>query len=174
MAPSEPKKTSGLTALGVLSVVLGGVFLLASVWGLLKPQAIEHLQSKQPGTPRLLAGASVAIVYTDAAINLVLAGALLAAGVGLLRLRRWGARLARWYALARIVWSVTAFALALIGPFANRGNTEELFPPFAEYMQTQFTSVALTLMFGGLVLSSVFAVVLLCLLSRPGYRDPLA
>ena len=172
MPELERKKTGGLTALGVLSVVLGGVFFIASVWSLLQPQVHMALVAKH-NAPQLLTGYSLAGAYASGAANLLLAALLFAAGVGILKLRKWGATAAVWYAVVRIAWSVVNAVLAFAGPFAAKLDLEKLHPSNAEYMQKTFPAVATTLIIAGLVLSSLFAVVLLCLLSRQSYKDNL-
>ncbi len=170
MPEVEGKKTGGLTALGVLSVALGALWVIASVWALLQPQTLGAM-TRRYGAPELLTGSGVAGAYADAMVNLVLAGLLFAAGVGLLRLRKWGGRLAIWYAVARMVWSVVALLLAFVGPFSSRPDPETLGPGYAEFMRDRFGAVAATEIVAGFVLSVVFAVVLLCLLSRRSYKD---
>ncbi|MFH1732577.1 MAG: hypothetical protein ABIF82_13135 [Planctomycetota bacterium] len=172
MPELERKKTGGLTALGVLSVVLGGIFFITSVWSLLQPQVHMALVAKH-NAPQLLTGYGLAGAYASGAANLLLAVLLFAAGVGLLKLRKWGAASAVWYAIVRIAWSVVSAVLAFAGPFAAKVDLEKLHPDNAEYMQNTFPAVATTLIIAGLVLSSLFAVILLCLLSRQSYKDNL-
>ncbi len=172
MPELEKEKTGGLTTLGTLSVVFGAVFVITSFWAMLQPDAIEKV-TRRAGAPQLLTGFGVACAYADAGVNLVLAVLLFTAGVGLLRLRKWGGRLAAWYALARIGWSVVALVFAFAGPFASRPNPDGLAAGYAEFMGTRFAAVAATEIVGGFVLSAVFAVVLLCLLSRETYRKAL-
>ena len=107
-------------------------------------------------------------------LTLLLAALLFAAGVGLLRLRRWGAGLAVGYALARIGWSVAAAVVAFIGPFSGRPPPDALTAEQAELMKARFVPVALTEMCAGLLFSVAFAVILLCLLSRKTYRESLS
>ena len=172
MPELERKKTGGLTALGVLSVVLGGIFFITSVWSLLQPQVHMALVAKHKA-PQLLTGLGLASVYTSGVVNLLLAILLFAAGVGLLKLRKWGAAWAAWYAVVRIAWSVVDAVLAFVGPFAAKVDLEKLHPSNAEHMQNTFPAVATTLIILGFVLSSLFAVILLCLLSRQSYKDNL-
>ena len=173
MPELEQPKTGGLTALGVISVLLGSLWIIASAWALLQPATIQA-DTADANAPQLLAGTGVSMAYADAAMNLVLAPLLFVAGVGLLKLRTWGAKLASWYAIARITWSLIALAIALTGPFANRPKPETVSPEYTRTMETLFTPIALTEMVGALVLSASFAVILLCLLSRKAYKDNLA
>lgn len=164
MPELEKRKTGGLTALGVLSVVLGGLWIIASAWGLLQPQVHDALV-KLHKLPQLLTGLGLAGAYVDAAINLLLAGVLFVAGIGLLKLRRWGAIVATWYAVCRIVLSVLATVLAFIGPTAQGTRLD---------VQDNFIPIAIAEVIGGFVLSTLFAVILLCLLSRGTYKDKLS
>ncbi len=176
MTEIRGQKHAGLTALGVLCVVLGVLFVIASVWGLLQPQVHQAVVA-QSRAPQLLTGLSVAWAYADAALNLVLAVLLFIAGIGLLRLRRWGARLAIAYSLGRIALSLASFVLTFLGPIAHRPTgqqIESLREPVASFLKTEFMPVAVTLTVGGLVLSVLFAVILLCLLSRRSYRESLS
>jgi hypothetical protein len=124
-----------------------------------------------------MTGLAGVAAYLSAAGTLVLGGILFASGVGLLKLRNWGARLARTYAVAQILWSALAFLMALVGPFARRpdaSDMEGLRPELVEMLQAKFTAVSMTLAAAALVLSVVFPVVLLCLLSRDTYKQNLS
>jgi len=175
VAELEKKKTGGITALGVACVVLGAVWIVTAVWAALQPETIKA-QTARFQAPQLLTGFSASAAYASAAINLLLAALLFAAGVGLLRLKKWGASLALWYAVGRIVWSILDTALAYLGPFKNR----PAIPPgatrtaYAEYMSTRFVPVSTTILVAGFVLSLILPVVLLCLLSRKTYKDNLS
>ena len=74
MPELEKKKTGGLTALGVLSVVLGGIFFITSVWSLLQPQVHMALVAKHKA-PQLLTGLGLAgaIWWCERAIPVALA-----------------------------------------------------------------------------------------------------
>ena len=170
MPELEGKKTGGLTALGVLGVVFGGISLVTAFWALLQPAAIQQMLERYKA-PQLLTGFSEVAAYLDGAANAVLAALLFAAGVGLLKQRKWGARLGIGWAASRIVWSVVAAVMALIGPFAARPDPATLPHGQEEYFLESFTGTALTLIFGGLILSSILAVVFLCLLSRQSFKD---
>jgi len=182
MPELEHGKTSALTALGVLSVVLGAFWLIASVWSGLHIEAHQQevAHYERYGIPQILTGFGVTGAYIDAAMNFVLAGALFAAGVGLLRLRRWGATLARGYAFARIVASAVSAVFALVAPIASRPGPAELetFQPLqpqtVEFLGTRFMPVVWTEIVAGFLLSTVFAVILLCLLSRKEHKDALS
>jgi len=173
MPELESKKTGGLTALGVLAVVFGGLWFIAGVWALLQPGAM-HLMVERYHAPELLTGFSVVAAYVDAAVNLLLAMMLFAAGVGLLQLKTWGGWLAARWAAARILWSVIAALLAFVGPFAARPDPENLAPGFKEFMQERFTAIATTEIIAGFILSSVLAVIFLCLLSRQSFKNNLS
>ena len=173
MPELERKKTGGLTVLGVASVVIGAFGVATFAWAVLAPEVV-NTQVDRAGVPRILTGTGLAAAYLDATVNLALAALLFAAGVGLLKLRKWGAKLARWYAFGRIGWSAVAAVLAFIGPFANRGRLEDLGPKQAEKMADIFGPISATLIVGGFVLSVTFAVILLCLLSRKTYQDNLS
>jgi len=168
----ESKKTGGLTALGVVTLVLGALSVIGSVWGLLQPQ-VHQVAVKRVNAVQILTGFGLTGAYADAVANLLLAGLLFAAGVGLLKLRNWGARLAVWYAAARITWSAIAAVLAVIGPRANAPGPDQVGPQFADAM-TRFPAISMALIVTAFILSIVYPVVLLCLLSRRTYRDRLS
>jgi len=171
MPELESKKTSGLTALGVLSVVLGALFFIGAVWGLLHPQ-VHQVTVKQANAVQILTGFGLTGAYVVAGVDLLLAGLLFAAGVGLLKLRKWGARLAVWYAVARIAWSAIAALLAIIGPRANAPGADQVAAQHGDAM-TRFPAISLTLILAGFILSILYPVILLCLLSRRTYKDNL-
>jgi hypothetical protein len=173
MPELERKAPGGLTALGVACVVLGALWLLAGVWNVLEPEATRRTL-EQYQYPNVLAGANLALAYVDAVVSLVLGGAMAVAGVGLLRLRRWGARLGRLYAWVQIGWSVLTGVLAAVFTYANLPDPAVLPKEQAEFMETRFTPVFMTELVASVLLSCVFAVILLCLLSRQRYRDALA
>jgi hypothetical protein len=170
MSDYESQKTGGLTALGVLSVVLGALFFVAGAWGML---AGPDLATQPAGTPPVLSGMSLIFAYTDGAMNALLGGLLFVAGIGLLKLRTWGRRLAIWYGIVRLVWSVVGLMLGFLGPYMHRPGVAELTPEQAEFMTSQYPAIVLTQLLTGAVLSSAFAVILLCLLSRRNYQDAL-
>ena len=173
MPEVERRHTAGLTALGVLSVVFGALFVLASLWGLLQPQVIRA-QAAQANAPQMLEGLGLRAAYLDGAVNLVLSVLLFIAGIGLLQLRNWGSKLAVGYAVARIAWSVIAAGLAIAGPFWHRPALEGFSAPLVEFMKTRFAPLAAAEILSSLVLSSIFAVILLALLSRKSYQDNLS
>ena len=173
MPELESEKTGGITTLGVLGVVFGGIWLVTAVWALLQPASIQ-LMIKRYRAPELLAGLGEAAAYLDATANLVLAALLFAVGVGLLRQRQWGAAWGIRWAVARIVWSVVAALLAFVGPFAARPDPEKLAYGYAEFMRERFVTIATTEIIAGLVLSSLLAVIFLCLLSRRSFKDNLS
>ena len=166
------RQTSGITVLGVLSVVLGLFFFVCSVWGLLLPPTL-HATLEQAGAPEVLTGSSVTGAYVNAMVNVLLAAALFVAGAGLLQLRKWGATLARAYAFARIGWSVVAVLLAWFGPYANARALPAFPEPHATFMAHSFPAVVITQLVAGFVLTALFPVVLLCLLSRTEYKNTL-
>jgi len=172
VAELEGKHSTGLTALGILSVLLGALLFLGSFWGLLQPGPLQRV-AEEHQVPQVLRGLGLAWTFVDAGGNVLLAALLFAAGVGLLKLRRWGGRLAVTYAVARIAWSVVALVLAFIGPYANLPEPEQLDPGAAASSPVTLHLIAATLIVAAFALSVVFAVILLCLLSRKSYRDRL-
>jgi len=88
-----------------------------------------------------------------------------------------GRTLALWYAWPRIAWSFVSAIFALVGPYSAQPDAEALRgirPEYREAMQHSFSANALTLIVGGLILSTLFAVILICLLSRQSYKDNLS
>ena len=173
MPELESRKTGGLTALGVACVVLGAIWAFTGAWAFLQPETIRA-QVARFGVPQLLTGFGVTVAYTDAAVNLLLAALLFAAGVGLLRLRTWGARLAVWYAIGRVGWSVVSTVLAYMGPVTTRPPAGRMLPDQAAFMTERFGPIAFTILFAGFLLPVAFAVIILCLLSRKTYKDNLS
>jgi hypothetical protein len=170
MSEVERKKTGGLTALGVISVNLGALFLIAGAWGLL---AGPDLAKQPKNAPVILTQMGLSFCYADAGMNVLLAGTLFAAGVGLLRLKTWGRKLAIGYSLARIVWSIVAATMAFLGPYMYRPKAEGLREEFASFLRDYYPGIALTQIIAGAVISVVLPVILLCLLSRKNYKDNL-
>ena len=182
MPELERRKTAALTTLGVLSVVLGAFWIISSVWSGLHVEAHQQevAHYERQGIPKILTGFGVTGAYADAIMNFVLAGVLFVAGIGLLRLRRWGAKLARGYAFARVAVSAVSVVFAFVGPIANRPGPagletfRQLQPETVEFLGTRFMPVVVTEVVAGFLLSIVFAVILLCLLSRKECKDGLS
>ncbi len=168
--PELERKPGGLTALGVLCVLFGAGWVIAAAWGLLQPQ-VHAATLKRTGAPELLVGIGLAGAYIQAAGTLLLGGLMFAAGIGLLRLRRWGARLARTYAVGQLVLSAAGALLALAGPMSNRPPADTLPKEYADVLEHDLVAISITEIVAGFALSAVFAVVLLCLLTRKRYVD---
>jgi len=173
MPELESKNTWGRTVLGLAGLVFGACYLIAGFSGLLQVSSLQQLIERREA-PQLLTAFSEAFAYLDASVNVVLAALLIAAGIGLLMQRQWGAAIGTKWAITRIIWSVVAAAMALLGPFAARPDPETLPHGYQQYMEHYFSGTALTGIFVGLVLSSILAVIFLCLLSRPTYKDHLS
>lgn len=175
------RKTTGLTALGVISVILGALLIIGSLAALLQPEAISRTAEKT-GVPSVLTGINLAFAYIDAMVNTVLAILLFTAGIGILMLRKWGAKLAIWYSWTRIVWSVIGFIFVFIGPlqmkeisdFSGYNQNDPMIKKLAEYMANWFPTIVITQAVAGLLLSCAFAVILICLLKRESYRNELS
>ena len=177
MPELESKHTGGLTTLGVLGVVFGGFYLIAAFSALLQVSALRRLIEQSKAPPLLTRFGGVA-AYLDAGVNAILAALLIVAGIGLLKQQQWGAEFGAKWAISRLVWSVVAAVMALAGPFAARPDLatlardyKHLAHGYKQYMQHYFTETALVEIFSGLVLSSILAVIFLCLLSRPTYKE---
>ena len=173
MSELEGQKTTGLTVLGAVSVLLGALWFFAGVWGFVHIDALMRMTA-DAGAPQVLKGFGVTGAYVDASVNMLLAILLFVAGVGLLMLRRWGATLAVFYGVSRIAWSVLAVVLAILGPIMNLPKREAFGPDAPQSVTQTLFTVALTEVIVGFILSSVFAVILLALLSRKDYRSKLS
>ncbi len=168
----KEKSTMGVTVLGMVCVILGAVWLVASFWGFLQVETVR-VETERAGAPQLLTEATVWIPYVDAAANAVLAAVLFIAGTGLLKFREWGRKLGIGYAWARICWSIVAFVLAFIGPYSRQAPIPEgeMYDVYRTFMEFRFAAVARTGMLAALLLSVAFAVIVLCLLKRESYRQ---
>jgi len=167
------KSTAGLTALGVVCVAFGAMSVVTCGWAALQPTTIAA-ETQFARAPQIQTRWIMALQYADAGLNLVLAGLLFAAGVGLLRLRVWGKKLAEWYAVARIILSVIEVIITLTGPLANLPSKDQLGPSVHQTLSTRFYPAGITIALAGLALSVLLPVVLLCLLSRKSYTDNLS
>jgi lysylphosphatidylglycerol synthetase-like protein (DUF2156 family) len=168
---SEPSRREPgiITALGVFSVLFAFIFLIASVHGLLAA-ASTQAEMSEAKLPRLLTGAVAVLAYLRPVVNLALYGLLLAAGIGLMRPARWGFRLGRTYAVAQIGWSLVAGLVTILLTLLRDRDTSQLLDWQAAFMTTQYAALAITIHVAGILLSVLWAVVLLVLLSRADVR----
>lgn len=113
---ASPARSAAPLVLGVLSILFGATLLVSTATGLLALDALDRSTQRQdPDLPAPQAGLMAAmteqIIEVDPrlramhwllqAIGLWMPGPLLLLGVGLVRYRRWAARLT-------VVWSVAA------------------------------------------------------------------
>lgn len=116
----EGKRPGGLTALAVLNFVFGGILaivvLLAFV-GLLFGQAIMNAASSELADTEAAAVADVAqiaigVLWLVAIVNALIAGLLIASGVGYIKQTKTGRNLGNAYAIIALVGVAISLTMA--------------------------------------------------------------
>jgi hypothetical protein len=151
-------------------------------------QPIPNLEFASMGMDQLENPTIRGYSFTELAISLPVNGLLLLSGLGLVRLRDWGRRLALWVSGVKVVWLLasTIVAVAIIFPI----QSQLVMKQFEAQMQFQagltggrgpvgFNPQQLSWMVGisstgsalvGFVLAAAYPVLSLWMLTRPGVR----
>ena len=100
--------------IGVIAIVFGSLGMLGGCWGMVAPQVMGTMASKMPpevaGQVEVMhdfAGWTIA----SSLVGLVVAAALLVAGIGVHRQRRWGVTVARVWAVGKMLLVVATGVL---------------------------------------------------------------
>ena len=107
MVPPNPRPTS-VTALSITAIIVGSLGLLCGAFGALAQVMTLAMGGKNPMAPNLPAATSQGVNAYGAFASVVLlglAGALLAGGIGGLKLRPWARRLMIQLAVVTLVWA---------------------------------------------------------------------
>jgi hypothetical protein len=110
--PQPPRKpTSGVVALGVISIIYSSLFMVCCPgFGLLTSpfifKAIERMCQRLGITGYQTTEAMRAFGMIGGSVSVVLGAMLLAGGIGLLRLKQWARVLSIWTAAAVMAWAV--------------------------------------------------------------------
>jgi hypothetical protein len=163
--------TSWPTVFGVISVLLGALGVFGGIVGiattLLLPSVLPQAYAQFLQLPGPMRAASIA----SSALNVLLAGLLTSAGIGLLRRRRWAVGATRTWAIMKIVLSVVGIGIGWWTqswlrqhPSSNASGTSSPLSP-------QATAViqAISLLFA-LAWAWAWPIVCLVWLSRPRVR----
>jgi hypothetical protein len=140
--PAAPKATGGLFALGIVSIVYASVFRLCCGLGSLMGSAFMALVASggmqdlmnMPGMeemPDLGAMASPqmqAYNFINAFVLLILGIAMLAGGIGLIKLKQWARTTLLAVAACELVWALLSFVINVffIIPSMSQAMGEEL------------------------------------------------
>lgn len=98
------------TVFGVISIVLGALGVLGAAFGFVSLALIPRLLPAGQGTH--FPGTVMTVSVSSAALNLMVAALLIAAGAGLARRRRWGVGATRTWAIMRIVLAIVGVGVA--------------------------------------------------------------
>ena len=119
--PARP--TAWPTALGVIAIVLGAMGILGGCWGSLAPFLMKMLaDALPPGQPTGLEscekwGFWIVLIQV---VNACLAALLLAAGIGLVKRRRWSVT-------AAYTWAALKMVFVLVNVISAYGMQQEQF-----------------------------------------------
>jgi hypothetical protein len=172
VSDSVERRSGIVTALGIASVLLAALFLIASIHGLLAVPSTKD-EVSAANLPPVLIGAAGVLAYLKPVVNLVLYGLLFAVGLGLLRRARWARGLARLYAFSQIGWSVLSGLVSIVLTVSHEADTAGLVPSQVAFMENEYIPLAVTLHVAGILLSILWPVILLALLSRPSAKESL-
>jgi hypothetical protein len=114
---APPKRTPGLTVLAVFLLVLGGLGLLSGPYTLVSRGLARDALSRQL-QEIMWSGALGVWMYISLFLGLVTALAMIAAGVGILKMKPWGRTISLAYGLGSIGLGVVGqiMAIALFYP----------------------------------------------------------
>ncbi len=113
----KPREATWPLVLGVVSLIFGIGGLLMGLYGMASPWFTQYLESVAPvqmSGAMAAAGQYAALTVGIYAVSLVLAGALLAGGIGLLNQRRWSRRVLLAWAVSKVVYAVPATMLQMM------------------------------------------------------------
>lgn len=90
---------------GIIAIVLGAGGILGGLYGALSPLMLDAMASMMPQGQEMVAAAKELGGWTVAIslASVVLAGVLLAGGIGLVKRRRWSVSIIRIWALVRLL-----------------------------------------------------------------------
>ncbi|MFQ5491092.1 MAG: hypothetical protein ACE5GE_10250 [Phycisphaerae bacterium] len=92
--------------LGMIGIILGALGMLGGLWGMLSPLIVSFMSSRMPPGAEHAFDATERIktwIVAGSILGLLVAGLLLAGGVGLLRRRLWGVSCYRFWAVLKIL-----------------------------------------------------------------------
>jgi hypothetical protein len=113
--PPTPIPAS-IKSLSIIAIVLASLFLLCDCMGLAGAGMMLATRGKNPlvpNAPVVREPGVQAFMAADSLIKLVLAGVLLAGGIGGLRLARWARQGMRWWSVAALVWCTASLLIQL-------------------------------------------------------------
>lgn len=159
---------------GIINIVyacIGGIWALFSLGIVLLMKSLVVNNSGEAGPALAAYDKLLVYTYVDAALKALLAGVLLAAGVGLLRKRMWAQKATVFWAVVRMVTAVLMVVLTL-GPsrefqeVANQGQRGQ---------QAEFQQMAQG--FGavfGVIFVCIYPVLCLVFMSKKSVKDALS
>ena len=112
-APQEP--STWPTVIGIIAIVLGAGGVLSGLSSAAMPMLVDAMGTAMPEMQRApLEAAQEHMVWTvtSSLLSVLIAAALLAAGIGLVKRRAWSIRAARGWALVRLLFVGIAAVMA--------------------------------------------------------------
>jgi hypothetical protein len=162
--PLPSPRPSSVTVLSIFAIIIGSLLLLCNGLAMLSELMMIGSGGKNPFAPNMPAMNNQAINTfnaVDAFVKLILAGFLLAGGIGGLGLRPWARRAMVTWSIAVLVWATLALILQLawvapaMAEFNQRVQTQ-FNPQMAQTMSSMQKPVQLAF--------AVFAWVVWCIL----------
>ncbi|GAB4339770.1 MAG: hypothetical protein Kow0099_15180 [Candidatus Abyssubacteria bacterium] len=169
----ERRASGGVVALGVFNIVYAILFRLccgfagAALYSVFSGAMQEIAKKEGVQMPAMeLSGPLQAYSTINAFLSLVLGVALLAGGIGLLKLKPWGRSLSLGVAAAEVVWAIIDLGISLF----------LIYPRMAEMMQGELTpeqQMVFSVVVGvvSVLIRLVYPVVLLVVLNRDSVKE---
>jgi hypothetical protein len=158
------ERPTSMTVLGILNIVYGAMFLVCTPIGLVL-FFFPQLLGNNPTLEVILASRFLLIWnITLGLLGILASAALLAAGMGLLKMRRWGRTLSIGFAIYTLVMAALNFVfciLFLFGPLLDKANQSGDAVQIAMAKFNAYTSPV------GVALVVAYPIVLLIFMLRP-------
>jgi len=154
------------TVIGVISIVFGSGACLGGVWGFLAPHFIKMMADWQPPNQAALMpdmSEWASWIFVTSVLTIVIALILLVAGIDLLRRRMRAIKLARVWAVLRMIFALVG---AYMGFLIQQAQFRQMSPQSSPVGGSFFVAVSVFGMLVGILWGWAFPIFLLVWFSR--------